>query len=462
MRTELSRNGKAILLLTAPLLAGKSKRSTKPLSLGEYNKLARHLHFLKKEPADLFQPNELGEFSESAPTVDLEHVKRLLKRGLLLAQAMNHWAARNIWVVTRADPEYPRRLKNHLRSKAPPVLYGCGDGSRIEDGGLAVVGSRRINDSLIAYSEQVGKLAAEAHVTIVSGGAKGVDQAAMRGALDNGGPAIGVLSNNLERTALNGDNRQLLIDGRLTLISQFDPSAGFRGWMAMQRNKLIYALADAALVVNSDLKGGTWEGATEQLRKLHFVPVYARKSNRHNDGLSALLAEGAKPWPSPETPAELVEIIDKSYEPGPHKSTTINAQKVADELSPGSQLHTVVQRELWDSKYSQADDYSKPDFDHDEQEPVPDTVPQSDQPNVDVFIVAAMRLLQVITSEMSRKEIRDAMELKDWGNINRRYVSPCLEKGWIELAIPGAPSSRNQRFRLTPSGEERVKTFSKA
>lgn len=44
----------------------------------------------------------------------------------------------------------------------------------------------------------------------------------------------------------------------------------------MQRNKLIYALADASLVVSSDLnKGGTWAGAVEQLDKLKFVPVYA-------------------------------------------------------------------------------------------------------------------------------------------------------------------------------------------
>src|SRR5260370_3099961 len=45
----------------------------------------------------------------------------------------------------------------------------------------------------------------------------------------------------------------------------------------MRRNKLIYALADAALVVNSDYeKGGTWAGAVEQLEKLHLVPMYVR------------------------------------------------------------------------------------------------------------------------------------------------------------------------------------------
>ena len=45
----------------------------------------------------------------------------------------------------------------------------------------------------------------------------------------------------------------------------------------MRRNKLIYALADAALVVNADYnKGDTWTGAAEQLDKLKLVPIYAR------------------------------------------------------------------------------------------------------------------------------------------------------------------------------------------
>jgi hypothetical protein len=57
----------------------------------------------------------------------------------------------------------------------------------------------------------------------------------------------------------------------------------------MQRNKLIYALADASLVVNSDLdKGGTWSGAVEQLDRLKFVPVYIRSTGTRSDGLDAL------------------------------------------------------------------------------------------------------------------------------------------------------------------------------
>lgn len=313
MRTELSRNGEAILLLTAPLSAGKAIGSEKPLSLGDYNALARFLHSANKQPADLLAPKALKSLPDSVPKLETARVKRLLGRREVLELALDRWAAHKIWVVTRADPEYPRRLKKRLRAKAPPVIYGRGDGSRLNEGGLAVVGSRNIGEDLRKYTEDVGSLAAEADVVIVSGGARGVDQAAMRGAMAvTGGRAVGVLGNDLERTAMNRHNRHPLMQGQLTMISQFDPAARFRGWRAMQRNKLIYALADAALVVNSDLQGGTWSGATEQLSKYRFVQVYVRSRGAYSSGLDALRIRGAEPWPEPTTPRELMQIIYKS------------------------------------------------------------------------------------------------------------------------------------------------------
>src|SRR6185436_19207763 len=110
--------------------------------------------------------------------------------------------------------------------------------------GLAVVGSRHVDGDLIQYAEEAGRLAAEAGCGVVSGGARGIDQAGMRGALERGGRATGVLADSLERGALSRDHRQLLPDGRLVLISPYDPAAGFNVGHAMQRNKIIYALAD--------------------------------------------------------------------------------------------------------------------------------------------------------------------------------------------------------------------------
>ncbi|MDP1831360.1 MAG: DNA-processing protein DprA [Geothrix sp.] len=311
MTPVLSLNTRAILLLTAPLITGRDDQSAELLSPGEYKRLARHLRDMQNQPADLLSPGTSDLLSACRPVVDESRLQRLLGRGFLLSQVIEHWQARAIWVVSRADSEYPRRMKARLREDAPAVLYGCGDIRLLETGGLAVVGSRQVDQGLIDYAMALGRLAANAGKTIVSGGAKGIDQAAMRGALETGGKAIGVLSDSLERTAMDREHRNLLMDGTLVLVSPYDPKAGFSVGNAMQRNKYIYALADASMVVNSDFnKGGTWAGAAEQLDKLHFVPVYVRSTGETSKGVKALRGKGALPWPDPQDAAAFMSVFE--------------------------------------------------------------------------------------------------------------------------------------------------------
>jgi predicted Rossmann fold nucleotide-binding protein DprA/Smf involved in DNA uptake len=281
------------------------------LTPGEYKRLARHLREIQRQPADLVSPEAADLLRACQPVIDESRLQRLLGRGFLLSQVIERWQTRAIWVVSRADAEYPRRLKARLREDAPAVIYGCGDMGLLETGGLAVVGSRHVDDSLIDYTMAVGRLSARAGRTLVSGGAKGIDQAAMRGALEAGGKVSGVLADSLEKTTMNREHRNLLLDGQLVLISPYDPSAGFNVGNAMQRNKLIYALADASLVVSSDMnKGGTWAGATEQLDKLKFVPVYVRSTGEPSTGLDALRKKGALPWPNPQDVDALQAVLD--------------------------------------------------------------------------------------------------------------------------------------------------------
>jgi predicted Rossmann fold nucleotide-binding protein DprA/Smf involved in DNA uptake len=316
MSNSLSPNTQAILLLTAPLIAGRGEPSTDLVTPAEYKRLVRFLRDKHREPADLLVPDARELLEECQQLVGSDRLKSLLARGFLLSQAVERWQARAIWVVSRADAEYPRRLKARLKEDAPPVLYGCGDAALLDTGGLAVVGSRDVDDTLVEYAEGIGRLVARARHTLVSGGARGIDQAAMRGALETGGKVAGVLADSLERTALNREHRNLLMDGQLVVVSPYDPSAGFNVGHAMQRNKLIYALADAALVVNSDYeKGGTWAGAVEQLEKLRLVPVYVRSNGEIGRGLEALRHKGALPWPNPETPEALSEALAVEVSP---------------------------------------------------------------------------------------------------------------------------------------------------
>ncbi|HEX2863402.1 MAG TPA: DNA-processing protein DprA, partial [Deinococcales bacterium] len=241
--------------------------------------------------------------------LDAARLAALLGRGFQLSQALERWSSAALWVLTRADVAYPRRLKAHLREDAPPVLYGCGDQALLEAGGLAVVGSRDASEADLDFTAEVGDLAARAGVSIVSGGAKGVDQAAMSASLEAGGTAVGVLADRLERAALSAVNRLALREGRLALVSPFDPQSGFAVWRAMGRNKHIYALSDAALVVASARgKGGTWEGATEELKRANHVRVFARPDSS-SPGMLGLLGRGAISWPQPGRTDELKDLL---------------------------------------------------------------------------------------------------------------------------------------------------------
>lgn len=316
MMTPLTPNTQAILLLTAPLLvAERGDLSAKLLSVGEYNRLARLLSEKQKQPADLVGNDVEEVINLCAPQFGKDRLDALLGRGFLLSQAVERWSARNIWVISRADSTYPKRLKTRLKEDAPPLLYGCGDLALLEKGGLAVVGSRHVDDELISYTEGIGKLAAEAHRTLISGGAKGIDRAAINGALQSSGEAVAVMSDSLERAAVAWENRQPLMDHRLVLVSPYDPAAGFNVGNAMQRNKVIYAIADVGLVVTSDFeKGGTWAGAIEQLEKFHFVPVFVRNGDHAGRGNSALIHHGGLPWPDPQSGDELNQELQSAIE----------------------------------------------------------------------------------------------------------------------------------------------------
>lgn len=305
-----SDNAKAVLLLTAPLAAGGGRSGVRPLAPREYNSLGTRLKELRSEPADLLRPEAAALLKELETTVDRLRLAALLDQGFALGQALDHWQARSIWVLSRADQEYPQRLKQRLGQHAPNLLYGCGSPTLLGTGGLAVVGSRNIGASIVEYTEQVGWLAAETHCTVVSGGARGVDRAAMSGALQAGGRTVGILPNNLERAALHRDDREPLLDERLALVSPYDPATRFFSRNAMQRNKFIYLLADMALVVASDYgQGGTWSGASEQLEQYRTIPIFVASTGNASPGLRGLADKGAKPWPEPANRDEFERLL---------------------------------------------------------------------------------------------------------------------------------------------------------
>jgi predicted Rossmann fold nucleotide-binding protein DprA/Smf involved in DNA uptake len=139
------------------------------------------------------------------------------------------------------------------------------------------------------------------------------------------------VADRLRDAVVAGDSREAIREKRLVLVSPFDPAAGFNVGNAMQRNKLIYGLADAALVVNSDHeKGGTWSGAIEQIERFHACPVFVRTGEGIPIGNRKLIEAGACPWPNPTTAGDLTTLLANARLMG---SVMLGSEQ--EELLPG-------------------------------------------------------------------------------------------------------------------------------
>lgn len=356
----LSPDTQAILLLCASF---GQNRQTKPLplTLGEYNSLASWLREENMFPQDLLNPNFINRLPQlSINKLDSNRLVALLQRGGLLALTVEKWFNQGLWIISRADTNYPERLKQHLKNLAPPILYGIGNQDLLCKGGLAVVGSRNVDQEGLEYTYRVVETCAEQNIQVISGGAKGVDQASMLGTLKAGGTVIGVLANNLLKASVNGKYRTSIKEGNLTLISAVDPNASFNVGNAMARNKYIYALADYGLVISSDYnRGGTWAGAIEALTKIKDVPVFVRNQGMLPKGNQVLLKKGAIPFPQTPWNHSIQELIKTTIlEYKPIENTTNNTQ--LDLFSNNN--HSIVVEKQSSTKVQETDI----DYNHDQ------------------------------------------------------------------------------------------------
>ena len=297
----LSPTAQATLLLTS-YFSKASNESAKPLTNSEWRRFALWLKDRSTTPADLLvtNPKTLLQGWHDA-RISAERIIELLSRGHSLALAMEKWQRAGLWVVTRSDPEYPRRLKQRLKTDSPPVLFGCGNKALLNAGGLAVIGSRNASEADLAFTDQVGAKAAKEGFAIVSGGARGVDETAMLGAMKQGGVVIGVMADSLLKAATSSKWRKGLMDDHAVLVSPFYPEAGFSAGNAMARNKYIYCLADSSLVIHSGKKGGTLNGAEENLKKA-WVPLWVKQTTDKDAANADLVAKGGR-WLEADTEA---------------------------------------------------------------------------------------------------------------------------------------------------------------
>ncbi|MFH0874816.1 MAG: DNA-processing protein DprA [archaeon] len=162
-----------------------------------------------------------------------------------------------IEIVTLIDKEYPINLK--LTSYPPLTLYLKGDKNLLQTRKVAMVGSRMSGEEAKKWAYNNARILAEKDITVVSGGAIGIDTAAHKGALDVlNGKTISVLGSGFLKLYPE-ENINLFneISKKGLLISEHLPRFPGSRISFIQRNRITSGISDALIMVASGARGGS-------------------------------------------------------------------------------------------------------------------------------------------------------------------------------------------------------------
>ncbi|MEI1420934.1 DNA-processing protein DprA [Bacillus cabrialesii] len=297
MNQNISPDSLAILLLCSNIglnsLKGK-ETNYKSFSDKEWIKLSQRIVKSEvKRPSALFNLSqiEIQDYLQ-LPINTAERIKYLLGRTGSLTLELEKLSSMGIWVITRADPAYPKRLKKILKLDSPTILYGAGKIDLLNDQGIGIVGSRDVDDQGAVFTDRLARRCAKEKFTVISGGSRGVDLTAQNAALEEGGKVVAVLSDSLAKTVQKKEILEHILKGNLLLISAYHPNSRFYSYSALGRNKHIYGLSKYTVVSSSSAgKGGTWKGAIENL-EAKWVPLFVRDEEGVPNGNIELISKG--------------------------------------------------------------------------------------------------------------------------------------------------------------------------
>ncbi len=208
-----------------------------------------------------------------------------------------HWASYDVAgvaVVSRGDRGYPAALVDD--PEPPPVLFHRGRLEALEHPRVAVVGTRRCSYAGRSTARRLGHDLAAAGVCVVSGLANGIDAEAHIGALAAEGAApAAVVGTGLDVVYPRGSTELWhRVGAHGVVLSEYPLGTRPEAWRFPARNRIIAALADVVVVVESHASGGslhTVESALERGRPVMAVPGPVRSPA--STGTNDLLAAGS-------------------------------------------------------------------------------------------------------------------------------------------------------------------------
>jgi DNA processing protein len=214
-----------------------------------------------------------------------------LKEGFDPGEILAGLEERGLRAITYADEDYPEKLTEI--PDPPPVLFVNGE---VPEGpAVALVGSRKASATGLEAARTLGRALGERGVCVVSGLALGIDAVAHEGALEGGGPTIGVLGCGID-VIYPKTNRSLFerVKDAGAIVSEYYLGEQPLAWRFPARNRIIAGLSEVVVVVEAGEKSGaliTARHAVEAGRDVWAVPgPFAFAECR---GSNALLADGA-------------------------------------------------------------------------------------------------------------------------------------------------------------------------
>ncbi len=250
----------------------------------------------RRDPAKVWRQVEAGDAPEWVRDENLQNPWRDHARRADLAALADQLESLEAWVTTPASAQHPVAVIGDI--DPAPILFRRG---RVPDPArpaVAIVGTRRCTPTGRSVAMELGAGLAQAGVTVVSGLALGIDGAAHRGALAaDGAPVVGVVGSGLDVVYPRG-NRDLwdAVADAGTLLSEAPLGAEPEGWRFPARNRLLAALADVVVVVESKRAGGSMHTVEEALRRdVTVMAVPGSVRNPAAAGTNLLLSEGCAP-----------------------------------------------------------------------------------------------------------------------------------------------------------------------
>ncbi|HAV61080.1 MAG TPA: DNA-protecting protein DprA [Verrucomicrobiales bacterium] len=241
---------------------------------------------LKASKGHLLQVRGIGEdTAESIATWE----KRVDLSGEL--ERCNEFGCR---ILIQTDPEYPAPLREIY--DPPVVLYVRGSLVERDRNSVAMVGSRQTTHYGIETARKLAYQLAYVGVTVVSGGARGIDTAAHQGALQAKGRTVAVLGNGIN-IVFPPENRELFdrIAAQGAVITQFPFNRKADKQSFPIRNRIVAGMTIGTIVVEANLSSGaliTANFATEYGRQVFAVP--GRIDSPRSKGCHELIKRGAK------------------------------------------------------------------------------------------------------------------------------------------------------------------------